>query len=234
MLMAVLMAGSSYLIKQRAQLDSEQQEKAAEQTELERTDQEKNSVKSSLMSSEIELVFGKQISSHMIPKREELAFRMNKMRKKFASQYGFVVPDVRLKEDLTVADKTYEIRIHGTMVATHDVRIGEILILIGDGEVPSIPGEETKEPAFGLDALWISKTAKEEAEIANYTVVDLPTVMATHITEVIRSHGHELFGRQEADSLIDNFKRSFPKVVEEVVPDVVPLGGVVKVLQNLL
>ena len=97
-----------------------------------------------------------------------------------------------------------------------------------------IDGVPTQEPAFGLDALWISKMQKDEAEMAGYTVVDLPTVMATHITEILRSHAHELLGRQEADSLIESFKKQYPKVVEELIPDVLPLGAVVKVLQNLL
>jgi flagellar biosynthesis protein FlhA len=97
-----------------------------------------------------------------------------------------------------------------------------------------VPGAPTKEPAFGLDALWIGKAQKEEAEMAGYTVVDLPTVMATHLTEIIRTHAHELFGRQEADNLIENLKKSYPKVVTELIPDVLPLGTVVKVLQNLL
>ena len=102
------------------------------------------------------------------------------------------------------------------------------------GVVSNVPGIPTKEPAFGLDALWIGKGQKEEAEIAGYTVVDLPTVMATHLTEIIRTHAFELFGRQEADALIENFKKNYPKVVGELIPDVLSLGSVVKVLQNLL
>ncbi|MEM7647065.1 MAG: FHIPEP family type III secretion protein, partial [Pseudomonadota bacterium] len=97
-----------------------------------------------------------------------------------------------------------------------------------------IDGITTKEPAFGLDALWITKIQKEDSELAGYTVVDIPTVIATHITEILRQHAHELFGRQEASKLIDNFKKNYPKVVEELIPDTLPLGQVVKVLQNLL
>src|SRR6185437_15525282 len=97
-----------------------------------------------------------------------------------------------------------------------------------------VDGIPTKEPAFGLDAIWIGKSSKEEAELAGYTVVDLPTVMATHVTEVIRTHAAELFGRQEADSLIENLKKQYPKVVEDLIPNILPLGTVVKVLQSLL
>ena len=97
-----------------------------------------------------------------------------------------------------------------------------------------VEGIPTKEPAFGLDALWISKNAKDEAEVAGYTVVDIPSVMATHISEVVRKHAYELFGRQEADNLIQNFKKQYPKVVEELIPEQLTLGTVVRVLQNLL
>ncbi|MCB0361352.1 MAG: FHIPEP family type III secretion protein, partial [Bdellovibrionales bacterium] len=100
--------------------------------------------------------------------------------------------------------------------------------------VDTIEGIPTREPAFGLDALWISKSQKEQAEVAGYTVVDLKTVMATHITETVRTHAHELFGRQEADTLIENFKKSYPKVVDDLIPNLLPLGTVVRVLQNLL
>ncbi|MEK6628916.1 MAG: FHIPEP family type III secretion protein, partial [Bdellovibrionota bacterium] len=86
----------------------------------------------------------------------------------------------------------------------------------------------------GLDAVWISPTNRDRAEMAGYTVVDLPTVMATHITEMVRTHAHELLGRQEASQLIENFKKTHPKVVEDLIPEALSLGGVVKVLQNLL
>jgi flagellar biosynthesis protein FlhA len=111
----------------------------------------------------------------------------------------------------------------------------EAMLAMDPGNVAEhVEGIRTKEPAFGLDALWISPSRKEDAEIAGYTVVDLPTVMATHLTEIVRSHAHELLGRQEASTLIENFKKSHPKVVEELIPDLLPLGSVVRVLQNLL
>jgi flagellar biosynthesis protein FlhA len=97
-----------------------------------------------------------------------------------------------------------------------------------------IDGVATVEPAFGLPALWISKALKEEAEIAGYTVVDLPTVIATHLTEIVRTHAHELLGRQEVQRLVETFQKTNPKVVEELIPNLLPLGSIVRVLQNLL
>ena len=109
------------------------------------------------------------------------------------------------------------------------------LMAMDPGDVrKKIDGVATKEPAFGLDAVWIHPSKREEAEIAGYTVVDLPTVMATHITEMVRTHAHELLGRQEVSQLIDNLKKTHPKVIEDLIPDALSLGGVVRVLQNLL
>ncbi|MBX3022579.1 MAG: flagellar biosynthesis protein FlhA [Bdellovibrionales bacterium] len=164
----------------------------------------------------------------------DLLERIVSIRKQFALDMGIVVPSVHIRDNLQLQPGEYRVLIKGNRVAGGTLR-PENLLAMDPGNVASpVPGVPTKEPAFGLDALWIGKGQKEEAEIAGYTVVDLPTVMATHLTEIIRTHAHELFGRQEADSLIENFKKSYPKVVQELIPDVLPLGTVVKVLQNLL
>jgi flagellar biosynthesis protein FlhA len=164
----------------------------------------------------------------------DLLERIISIRKQFALDMGIVVPSVHIRDNLQLQPGEYRVLIKGNKVGGGVLR-PENMLAMDPGNVSSpVPGVATKEPAFGLDALWIGKGQKEEAEIAGYTVVDLPTVMATHLTEIIRTHAHELFGRQEADSLIENFKKNYPKVVQEVIPDVLPLGSVVKVLQNLL
>lgn len=164
----------------------------------------------------------------------DLLERIVSIRKQFALDLGIVVPSVHIRDNLQLQPGEYRVLIKGNKVGGGTLR-PENLLAMDPGNVSSpIPGVPTREPAFGLDALWIGKGQKEEAEIAGYTVVDLPTVMATHLTEIIRSHAHELFGRQEADNLIENFKKNYPKVVQELIPDVLPLGSVVRVLQNLL
>ena len=100
--------------------------------------------------------------------------------------------------------------------------------------IESVDGIKTVEPVFGLDAVWINEELKDEAQYNGYTVVDLSTVIATHITEILKSNLHELFGRQELVRVLDNFKEEYPKLVEDLVPDILPLGGILKVLQNLL
>jgi flagellar biosynthesis protein FlhA len=164
----------------------------------------------------------------------DLLERIVSIRKQFALDMGIVVPSVHIRDNLQLQPGEYRVLIKGNKVGGGALRPENLLAMDPGNVTNPVPGVPTKEPAFGLDALWIGKGQKEEAEIAGYTVVDLPTVMATHLTEILRTHAHELFGRQEADSLIENFKKNYPKVVQELVPDVLPLGTVVKVLQNLL
>lgn len=164
----------------------------------------------------------------------DLLERILSIRKQFALDLGIVVPSIHIRDNLQLEPGEYRIMIKGNKVAGGMLRSDSMLAMDPGNVTESIPGVATKEPAFGLDALWISKKQKEQAELAGYTVVDLPTVMATHLTEILRSHAHELLGRQEADSLIENFKRQYPKVVEELIPNLLPLGTVVRVLQNLL
>lgn len=164
----------------------------------------------------------------------DLLERIVSIRKQFALDYGIVVPSIHIRDNLQLNPGEYRIMIKGNKVGGGNLRTDCFLAMDPGNVTTRIDGIPTKEPAFGLDALWVSKSHKEEAEIAGYTVVDLPTVMATHITEIIRSHAHELLGRQEADALIENLKKLYPKVVEELIPNILPLGSVVKVLQNLL
>jgi flagellar biosynthesis protein FlhA len=164
----------------------------------------------------------------------DLLERIVSIRKQFAVDLGIVVPSIHIRDNLQLAPGEYRLMIKGNKVGGGTLRPEYMLAMDPGNVVERIDGIQTKEPAFGLDAIWISPNRKEDAEIAGYTVVDLPTVMATHITEIIRTHAHELLGRQEASTLIENFKRSHPKVVEELIPDLLPLGSVVRVMQNLL
>lgn len=164
----------------------------------------------------------------------DLLERIVSIRKQFAMDLGVIIPPVHIRDNLQLRPGEYRILVKGNKVAQGDLKAECFLAMDPGGVNRKIEGVKTKEPAFGLDALWITKSQKEEAELCGYTVVDLPTVMATHITEVLRTHAYELFGRQEASGLIDNFKKIYPKVVEDLIPDLLPLGSVVRVLQALL
>jgi len=167
-------------------------------------------------------------------KSGDLLERISSIRKQFALDLGIVVPSVHIRDNLQLAPGEYRLLVKGNKVGGGTLR-PDALLAMDPGQVSGkVDGIPTKEPAFGLDALWISSGQREKAELVGYTVVDLPTVMATHLTELIRTHAHELLGRQEVSQLVENFKKTHPKVVEDLIPDTLSLGGVVKVLQNLL
>lgn len=167
-------------------------------------------------------------------KAGDLLERITSIRKQFALDMGILVPSIHIRDNLTLNPGEYRFMIKGNKVGGGNLK-PDMLMAMDPGNITAkVDGIPTKEPAFGLDALWVSQNNKETAEMAGYTVVDLPTVIATHLTEMIRTHAHELLGRQEASVLIDNFKKTHPKVVEDLIPDTLSLGGVVKVLQNLL
>lgn len=232
--LSLILAGSGFLITRRLAAEEEQRRVDAEKSVQEQTDAEQNSVKNSLATSEIELVLGKQLATHLVPKREELAFRMSKMRKKFASQYGFVIPDVRLNEDLAISDKSYEIKIHGTTVASHDLRLGEILVLVGEKELPDIPGEETVEPAFGIKALSVLEGFSEDVKQLGLPSADNVAIILTHLSEVIRNNLPQLLSYKDTKVLIDGLDPEYRKLTEEMCSNHISYPGLQAVLRLLL
>lgn len=164
----------------------------------------------------------------------ELLDRIKGLRKQLAMELGIVVPPIHIRDNLQLKPNVYTILLKGVEVARSEVMISHYLAMdAGDvkGRVEGIP---TTEPAFGLQAVWITEEEKEKAQLMGYTVVDPSTVITTHLMEIIRSNAHELIGRQELQNMLDQLARSHPKLVEEVVPNLLPLGVVLKVLQNLL
>lgn len=164
----------------------------------------------------------------------DLLDRIMSLRKQIAIDLGIIVPSIHIRDIMGFKAGEYQIKIKGELVAEGELK-PECLLAIDTGDVAEpIDGVPTKDPAFGQEALWITKMQRENAELQGYVVVELSTVLATHLNEVLRSHAHEIFGRQEAHRLVENFKKTHPKVVEELIPDVLTLGQVVNVLQNLL
>jgi flagellar biosynthesis protein FlhA len=164
----------------------------------------------------------------------DLLERITNIRKQFALDLGIVIPPLRIRDNLELKPGDYQVLLKGVQIGAGSLMVGNLLAMDPGNVSDPISGIPTKEPAFGLDALWITPKQKEEATYAGYTVVDLSTVIATHLTELIRQSAHELLGRQELQSLLDAIKQVAPKVVEDVVPNQLPLGTVLKVLRNLL
>lgn len=166
--------------------------------------------------------------------RGELAERIRSLRRQLAQEMGFVVPPVHIRDNLQLKPGEYAILLKGVEIARAEVRMGHYLAINPGGADPAFRGIPTKEPAFGLEALWVAGTDREQAQLAGYTVVDVATVVVTHLTEIIRRHAHELLGRQEVQGLLDTLAKTHPKVIEELIPQQLTLGGVQKVLQSLL
>ena len=164
----------------------------------------------------------------------ELLDRIKSIRRQFALEYGFIVPPLHIRDNLQLKPNEYSVLIKGVKVASGEIYMNHYLAMDPGTGVEPIPGIRTVEPTFGLPALWISEANRDRAKSAGYTVVDVATVLTTHVKEVIRGHAQELLGRQEVSGLLDNYKATAPKVVEELVPNVLTLGQVQKVLQGLL
>ena len=164
----------------------------------------------------------------------ELLDRIRAIRRQFAKDMGFIVPQVHIQDNLQIKPEEYVVYIkaievaRGQLLPNHHMAINPGTV---QGELDGIP---TKEPAFGLPAIWVEEKDKEKAQMMGYTVVNLATVVATHISEVIKTHMHEFLMRQETQSLVDTLAKEHPKVVEDLIPNLLTLGGVQKVLQNLL
>ncbi len=164
----------------------------------------------------------------------DLLERITHMRKLFAMDWGIIIPSVKIKDNLELKPGGYSIKIKGIQIAKGELMSDYFLAMDPGTVIEKMDGVETTEPVFGLKAVWISEDQKEEAGYNGYTVVDCSTIVATHLTEVLKSNLHELFGRQELVRVMDNFKEINPKLVGDLVPDILNLGIVLKVMKNLL
>jgi flagellar biosynthesis protein FlhA len=160
--------------------------------------------------------------------------RVRSIRRQFAMEMGMVIPPIHIRDNLQLSSSEYQIVLKGVKIAGAELMVNHYLAMNPGDATRKIEGVATKEPAFNIPAIWIPETKKEEAKLSGYTVVDDATIMATHLTEVLRKHSSELLGRQEVQHLLDNLKKTYPKAVEELVPNLLSLGAVQKVLQNLL
>ena len=232
LLMAGLLCGLAWVLNRYKQEAAENESKRVEDAAA---SPKKENIENLLPLDMVELEVGYGLINVVESDQSgDLLERIVSIRKQFALDLGIIIPSIHIRDNLQLTSGEYRLMIKGNRVGGGILK-PECLLAMDPGNVSDpVDGYPTKEPAFGLDALWIHPTLKDQAEISGYTVVDLPTVMATHLTEIIRTHAHEMLGRQEASSLIENFKKSHPKVVEDLVPDHMSLGGVVRVLQTLL
>lgn len=167
-------------------------------------------------------------------KNNDLVKRILAIRKQFAQDLGVIVPAIHIQDNLQLKGNEYRILVKSVPVGKGELVPNHVLAMESGKLVRTVDGIPTTEPTYGLPALWIHQDKKEEAVVAGYTVVDLGSVLATHLSEVIRKQAHTIFNRQDLQTLLDEFKKTYPKVVDDLIPELLPFGTVLKVLQNLL
>ncbi len=233
-ILSIITAGSAYILTQAGIIGKE---KLVEEEKIE--EQPKplipEKVTSLLHVDAMELEIGYGLIPLVDPDQKgDLLDRVTMIRRQNAIEMGIIVPPIRIRDNIQLKPNEYLIKIKGIEVAKGTIMVDHYLAMNPAGVKEEIIGIDTVEPAFGLPAKWISEAEREKAEMLGYTIVDPSSVIATHLTEIIRNNAHELLGRQETQELIDVVKEKSPVVVEELIPNILSLGEVQKVLQNLL
>src|SRR5690625_180009 len=231
---AGLLALSGYLLLQQTEQPDEMTEIEEEEAESEALKSPENVVE--LLSMDpIEFEFGYALIPLVDASQGgDLLDRVVMIRRQLALEIGLVIPVVRIRDNIQLNPNEYRLKIKGNEVAFGELLVDHYLAMTPDAEDDTIEGIETKEPAFGLPAKWIIEDVKDEAELLGYTVVDPPSVVSTHLTEVIKQYAHVLLGRQETQELVDHLKETYPILVEEVTPEPLSIGDIQKVLAKLL
>jgi flagellar biosynthesis protein FlhA len=234
---AVLGGGMAFLgwmIPRQLEAASKLKRAQEQQMAQQKTDSEKDSVKSVLKTAEIELLLGKQVSTRLLGAHQELAFRVGKMRRKFAGQYGLIVPEIKVSDDISIPDKAYHVRIHGTTIASNTVRVGEVIVVTGGGRKPSIPGDDIREPAFGMPAVSILETFTEDLKREGFHPIDNVSVVLTHLSEVIRNNLPQLLSYKDVKILIERLDPEYRKLADEICSSHMSYSGLQAVLKLLL
>jgi flagellar biosynthesis protein FlhA len=239
LLFSALIAGTAYLGSQRKVDKVIALEKIAQEQQVQ-TQQKEEEVKELDWDDVNHVdVIGLEIGYRLIPLVDkaqggELLSRIKGVRKKLSQEFGFLVPAVHIRDNLDLDPNSYQISLMGVTVGSAEIRHDQELA-INPGQVfGKLDGVATKDPAFGLDAIWINQNQREQAQTLGYTVVDSATVLATHLSQILTNNAAQLLGHEEVQNLLDMLAKTYPKLVEGFIPETLTLGTVVKVLQNLM
>ena len=232
LLLATMLAGSAYYIEQRARQPEALEVAAPVQAPIEPVEVSWDDV----MPVDI---LGLEVGYRLIPLVDrnqdgELLRRIRGIRKKFAHEMGFVVPAVHIRDNLELKPNGYRLALKGVEMGQGEAYVGMFLAINPGRVLGNLAGTPTRDPAFGLPAVWIEAELREQAQTFGYTVVDASTVIATHLSNIIQSHSAELLGREEVQQLLDHLAKESPKLVEELVPKLLSLSTLHRVLQSLL
>ncbi|MBL1140492.1 MAG: flagellar biosynthesis protein FlhA [Proteobacteria bacterium] len=233
---AIVTAGLAYWMgEKKAQLEVEQQEIAPEPVALPAEEERE------LGWDDVESIdqIGLEVGYRLIPMVDrkqggQLLSRVKGVRKKLTQELGFLLPAVHIRDNLDLEPNSYRIVIKDATIAKASVQV-DAELAINPGQVfGELPGNTATDPVFGLEAVWIDPTQRDQAQTYGYTVVDPSTVVATHMSQILQEHAHELLGYKEVQSLIDRYNENSPKVIDDIIPNIIPVSIVLKVMQNLL
>lgn len=236
LIVAIILGSVGYLILENEREEAKVNIKRAEtQVEEENTRQnpEDNIISFQVDPISLEIGYG-LISITDSSDENNLINHIVSIRRQIANELGVVINPIRIRDNLQLGPNEYIIKIKGNKISGGEIYLNKYMAIEPGDEEKPITGIQTKEPAFGLDALWIEEVDKDKADMYGYTIVEPVTVLVTHLKEIIKSNSHELLGRQEVRSLLESLKERYNVVVDELIPEVMSLGEVQKVLQNLL
>ncbi|WP_425806975.1 flagellar biosynthesis protein FlhA [Desulfitobacterium sp. Sab5] len=230
---ALALIGVGYFLQKNSRQTVAEESVAARETAIQESKKPEN-VLNLLQVDNMELELGYALIALVDAQQGgDLLDRIVLIRRQVASELGFIVPVIRVRDNMNLQPNQYAIKIRGAEVATGELLADHYMAMSGGIEDESIPGIPTKEPSFGLDAKWINAVYREQAEMSGYTVVDAPTVLATHLTEVIKGNAWEILSRQDVKTLLDHAKEQAPAAVEDAMENL-NLGQIQKILSNLL
>ncbi len=235
LLLSVTIGAISFFVGRKKAVKTAEEAVAKEKKTEEKETTASDKIESYLQVDQMELEIGYGLISLVdVNQGGDLLERITMLRRQCATEIGVIVPPIRIRDNIQLKANQYVTKIKGIEVGGGELMTGCFLAMDPGGTSQKIQGIPTVEPAFGLPAIWITSSQKEAADIAGYTVVELPAVIATHLTELIRNHAGEILTRQDVKSLVDNTKATNATVVEELIPGILGIGEVQRVLINLL
>jgi len=235
MVLAIGVGALAYVSGKKAKLELAQKEKVQAEKSSVKKEKEEEKIETYLQVDQMELEIGYAIIPLVdVSQGGDLLERITMLRRQIATEMGIVVPPIRIRDNIQLKASEYVVKIKGVEVGRGELMSGSYLAMDPGTVSRKINGVPTKEPAFGLPALWITASQKDSAEVAGYTVVELPAVLATHLTELIRNHAADILTREDVKVLIDNVKKHNTTVVDELIPQLMAVGEVQKILKNLL
>jgi flagellar biosynthesis protein FlhA len=232
--LAALLSFVAYTIPRQRQAAAAAQEAAAKKAADDAAKQAQDSVKAELVIPEIEVIVGKQLARTVLRSPTELTHRVAKIRRKFAREYGFVIPEIKVTESLTLPPKAYEIAVHGTTVGRESLRVGDYLVVTGEGPSPNVPSDETRDPAFGMKAVWINEAFTADVKREGFVPIDNLSVVLTHLVEITRNNLAQLLSYKDMRALLDRLDPEYKRLIDEIVPSQITYSGLQAVLKLLL